>query len=1128
MSFKDGRIGVGKDPIFPLDISGSCRIDGDLILGGRFSDSQGNPIQLGSGSGASSTPDQTSSSLPSWQGGTITTQGLGVFKGVQDPVKKSLYINGDSAFNMGNTTGSYNTTVGYEAGVAITGGGGNVIVGRNAGRYINNGANNVMVGNYAGHAYNSTENVFIGKFSGYANSKSHNVSIGCDTMQQAYPTEYSVAIGYMAGYGAGGENQIYIGREAGKSTSAYNNQTGDDNIGIGAYALNKVTSGRNNVCIGLKSGETIGTGQYNTCIGSEGGINITSAESNTTVGAYCAPNITTGNYNTIMGVNAGYNITTGTNNVCIGMQSGFSRNFSKCVLLGFDAMCYGTSNVQGTIAIGFQAGYREGSGNRNIYIGQQTGPQGTYSSRTCAENVVIGYQCGYYLTTGNYNTLIGRSAGHQINSGDYNICLGYYAAIQATDTNDSIIIGRNAGYSLQTASDTIAIGQSALAKITTSANSIGIGRYAGHGITGGQNICIGYHVAYNSTGNTGHNNVFIGQIVGYDLTSGYENVSIGRESARKLTTALRCVFIGSYAGFNNTTSNNQICIGYRAGYDCVTGTANTFVGAYAGEKTTSSNNTFVGSEAGRNNTSSQNTFVGKGCGYANTSGFDNTAVGHYSLYANTSGYGNNAMGYYSLSQNTTGDYNVAIGVNAAAYNSSGNYNVAIGLNANQYVQTRHYNIAIGAYAMAGNSTSATSADHQLYINSHNGYYGQSSFIYGHMKMDDKPWLKFNNNLLIGAYNGSPMAPLHIEAMTDNNVGGDCAFLIRKNYNDWGITINCANSGGSFGYGDYGIDINGTGSYALRIKKANSEKFRVDFDGKVYFQEYIQMRMDTSPQTWHKFADFGNNVYSGGFLALYDKRGGANSPFSDGAYFGLGTRKIDGSWNTTQYLTIRLYNYTAYSNSWSSLSQTTISDRRIKKDIEDVPDHYALQKVRDLPCRYYNYKDNERNEPHKVIGFIAQEVQEHLPGCVAQLEMPHIIPNIQQFVTNVKWEKIGINANDPSKNDFKITCDTFENYKKTRYRLYLNNNMSNRHEDSLMRECLIQEDNSFIIDDISEPYDYVYVYGEEIDDMIAIKKDQIFALHHSAIQELDKKVIALENENAELKARLAKLEAFLGI
>ena len=51
MSFKDGRIGVGKDPIFPLDISGSCRIDGDLILGGRLSDGGGNPITFGGGTG---------------------------------------------------------------------------------------------------------------------------------------------------------------------------------------------------------------------------------------------------------------------------------------------------------------------------------------------------------------------------------------------------------------------------------------------------------------------------------------------------------------------------------------------------------------------------------------------------------------------------------------------------------------------------------------------------------------------------------------------------------------------------------------------------------------------------------------------------------------------------------------------------------------------------------------------------------------------------------------------------------------------------------------------------------------------------------------------------------------------
>ena len=74
MSFKDGRIGVGKDPIFPLDISGSCRIDGDLVLGGRFSDSAGNPILLGGGSGSTSTPQQNQDSVPSWSSSSLTTR----------------------------------------------------------------------------------------------------------------------------------------------------------------------------------------------------------------------------------------------------------------------------------------------------------------------------------------------------------------------------------------------------------------------------------------------------------------------------------------------------------------------------------------------------------------------------------------------------------------------------------------------------------------------------------------------------------------------------------------------------------------------------------------------------------------------------------------------------------------------------------------------------------------------------------------------------------------------------------------------------------------------------------------------------------------------------------------------
>ena len=128
MSFKDGRIGVGRDPIFPLDINGSARIDGDLILGGRFSDSQGNAIQLGGGSGATSTPDQNQDGLPSWNGGTITTQGLGIFKGKMDTSVTSLYITGDTSLPS-SATGANNTTLGFGTGTDITSGSHNVLIG---------------------------------------------------------------------------------------------------------------------------------------------------------------------------------------------------------------------------------------------------------------------------------------------------------------------------------------------------------------------------------------------------------------------------------------------------------------------------------------------------------------------------------------------------------------------------------------------------------------------------------------------------------------------------------------------------------------------------------------------------------------------------------------------------------------------------------------------------------------------------------------------------------------------------------------------------------------------------------------------------------------------------------------
>jgi len=163
MSFKDGRIGIGKTPIFPLDISGSCRIEGDLILGGRFSDINGDAIQLGGGSGtATSVPDQTNVTLPSWSGGTIGTQGLGVFKGVLDADKNNILISG---FNNSNasTTGTGNTTCGWATGYQITSSLGNTLIGHSAGLNLTNSSgHNVCVGQNSMSQYNVSYNTCIG------------------------------------------------------------------------------------------------------------------------------------------------------------------------------------------------------------------------------------------------------------------------------------------------------------------------------------------------------------------------------------------------------------------------------------------------------------------------------------------------------------------------------------------------------------------------------------------------------------------------------------------------------------------------------------------------------------------------------------------------------------------------------------------------------------------------------------------------------------------------------------------------------------------------------------------------------------------------------------------------------
>jgi hypothetical protein len=244
----------------------------------------------------------------------------------------------------------------------------------------------------------------------------------------------------------------------------------------------------------------------------------------------------------------------------------------------------------------------------------------------------------------------------------------------------------------------------------------------------------------------------------------------------------------------------------------------------------------------------------------------------------------------------------------------------------------------------------------------------------------------------------------------------------------------------------------------------------------------------------------------------------------GYYLSFGTSYIDGSYDFTNGINeMSIYaDYAIFSEKY-----VIASDRRMKTNIVDVPDDLALQQVRDIPCRYYEYIDKIQKGTKKVIGFIAQEVNEVLPSAVTLVN--RYIPDEYRRLENISWEEI---VSDISGNNtYKMSSD-LSGVSGINYKFIVANHMS---DNPIEKEIIGNSDDTFTFD---VSYQYVFCFGKKVNDFHSIDKNQIFALHHSAIQEIDKlqleekdkvvaletKVTALETKNTELEAKNTALQA----
>lgn len=600
----------------------------------------------------------------------------------------------------------YNIIIGETTtGAALTTGWQNILLGLNAGNKLETGA--------------------------------RNIAIGTQALELNVSNSNNIAVGY----------------------KALGNSTADANIAIGDRASEYNTTGINNTAVGIHALTANQTGSYNTAVGYEA-LTTTTATRNTAIGWDSLTDTTTGGYNTAVGQHALSRNTEGTYNVALGRGAGYNHADGSTPLITPECSVYIGAQSKGkddaddnSIVIGYNA---IGEGANTTVIGNSnTVTTHLHGDRLIQDdgddNIVVGdATTGDAISTGTKNVVVGANALTDNSTGAGNTAMGD-EALRDTTASSNTGIGGNALGTNTLGNNNVAVGHNAglfhadgITALTDPENSI----YIGKGTRGKDNAddnstVIGYNAIGKGTnttviGNTSTTDTYINtkrvildnssNIVladtsasaGTAITTGWQNVIMGTNTATNLVDGYRNIAIGTEALEQNVLGDNNVAIGWQA-LEWNKVNENIGIGAYAAKgnsigeyntaigtnalaaNQTGSDNTALGYYAAKNLSSSMNTAIGCYALSYTTDGQSNTAVGAYAANGNTAGTNNTAIGTNALTANQTGSYNTALGYDAAKSLTSSR-TTAIGWNALGDTTTGQWNTAVGQHALSKNIT----------------------------------------------------------------------------------------------------------------------------------------------------------------------------------------------------------------------------------------------------------------------------------------------------------------------------------------------------------------------------------------------------------------------------------------
>jgi hypothetical protein len=394
------------------------------------------------------------------------------------------------------------------------------------------------------------------------------------------------------------------------------------------------------------------------------------------------------------------------------------------------------------------------------------------------------------------------------------------------------------------------------------------------------------------------------------------------------------------------------------------------------------------------------------------------------------------------------------------------------------------------------------------------------------KINNATKMRLTSNGYVGIGNAGPSSLLDISvnsfytgtgAFNNPNLyeSGKCGLIIRNpslldnNYANMIVSLgDTASSANAGAYACYGVDIRNNYGWS-HCMIANSSRY--SFKNSYNFSGTEVLTLLNNGYVGIGATNPGVPLAVHGYVQNPNYNG-INTGTSRMSYFYQNGAFNQNYTTANPWVTIYATNYV-----WSGDGFLATSDNRIKTNIIDINANTSLEYLRKIKPKKFNFIDCMRKGTIPTFGFIAQDIKEVLPNSVSNNQIDYI-PNIYELV-NVSTDGYTITLNNKSTSDISL------NYLPLKIRFF---NINDKPLDYEIDEII--DDKTFTlktqIEENNIHENQVFLYGQHIDDLNVLDKDEIFTLTTAAVKFIDTIVQGQQQTIETLQNRLNTLEARL--